>query len=155
MPQREWEAEFLASLSLTPNVTEACRQAGVTRQAAYQYRAEDSEFAARWDAALDESTDELVGEAYRRAKEGVEEPVYFMGRVVGKVRKYSDTMLIFLLKSHRRKVYGDKLDADLTTAGQAMVTHFYVPENDRDAPDPGADGPPPAGPPDGVPGHPG
>src|SRR6185437_13235217 len=110
---REWVTDFLASLALTPNVAEACRQAGITRKAAYDLRKADEDFARLWDDALDESTDELVGEAYRRAREGVERPVYQGGKLVGKVREFSDTLAIFLLKCHRRRVYGDKLEADL------------------------------------------
>lgn len=104
----EWATDFLASLCEVPNVAEACRRAGVTRQAAYQRRDHDPDFAAAWDDALDQSTDALVGEAYRRAREGVEEPVFYQGEECGRVRRYSDTLAIFLLKSHRPKTYGDR-----------------------------------------------
>lgn len=151
----EWVTDFLASLTLTPNVAEACRQAGITRKAAYDLRKSDPEFAKLWDEALEESTDELVGEAYRRAKDGTQKPVFYKGMEVGQIREYSDTLAIFLLKCHRRKVYGDKLEADLTSAGQAMQTIFYFPENGRDGEPGGADPEAPAGPPDDVPRDPG
>jgi hypothetical protein len=38
-------------------------------------------------------------EADRRAIEGVDEPVFHKGTVVGHIRKYSDTLLIFRLKA--------------------------------------------------------
>ena len=53
--------------------------------------------------------DVLEDEAVRRAKEGVEEPVYQGGKLVGHVQKYSDTLLIFLLKGAKPQKYGDKV----------------------------------------------
>jgi hypothetical protein len=134
----EWASEFLASLTLTPNVSEACRQAGITRKAAYDLRKANPEFAEAWNDALEESTDELVGEAYRRAREGTERPVYFKGKECGRFREYSDTLMIFLLKAHRRGTYGDKLQADLTTGGQPI--QIYMPANGREV-TPGPDDP--------------
>jgi len=151
----EWVPKFLESLTRTPNVAEACREAGITRKAAYDHRNSDEEFAGLWDAAVEQSTDELVGEAYRRARKGTVEPVYYKGNKVGKIRRYSDALTIFLLKCHRRKVYGDKLETDVTTAGQAIQTIFYFPENGRDGNESGADPEAPAGPPDDVPRDPG
>lgn len=119
----EWVTDFLASLALVPNVAEACRQAGITRTAAYQHKAADEHFAKLWDDAIDESTDELIGKVYGRAMVG------------------SDALAIFLLKSHRPKVYGDRLQADLTTAGESMRTIFYLPENGRDVPTTEGDSP--------------
>jgi hypothetical protein len=42
--------------------------------------------------------DALEDEANRRAREGVERPVYQGGKFVGAIREFSDTLLIFLLK---------------------------------------------------------
>lgn len=152
----EWTVDFLASLTLVPNVALACREAGITRKAAYDHRNADPGFAKLWDEALEESTDELVGEAYRRAKDGVRKPVYQGGKKVGEVQEYSDTLAIFLLKCHRRRVYGDRLQADVTA--ETMHTHLYLPDNGRDGNGNGAagpGGPPPAGPAGAVPLDPG
>ena len=46
-------------------------------------------------------------EAARRAYHGVEEPVFHKGEVCGSIRKYSDTLMIFLLKARRPEVYRD------------------------------------------------
>ena len=129
---REWVADFLASLTASPNVSEACRNAGITRKAAYDLRKAEPAFEELWLEALESSTDDLVGEAYRRAKEGVKEPVYYKGRRVGTIRKYSDTLLIFLLKAHRRPVYGDKVENELTTGGKPLAVQIYIPSNGRD-----------------------
>jgi hypothetical protein len=47
----------------------------------------------------------LEDEALRRAVEGVEEPVYQGGKQVGVIRKYSDALLMFLLKAARPEKY--------------------------------------------------
>ena len=43
--------------------------------------------------------DNLEAEAYRRAVEGVERPVYQGGRLVGTVREYSDSLLTIMLRA--------------------------------------------------------
>jgi len=132
---REWVPDFLAALALSPNVALACRTAGVSRVTAYDLRHADAAFAAAWQEAVDESTDELVGEMYRRAKDGVPEPVYYKGEVCGHILRYSNTLAIFLAKAHRPGVYGDKLRADVNVTGETVA--FYLPANGRDDDDPG------------------
>lgn len=44
---------------------------------------------------------------YERGVEGVDEPVYQGGKMVGTVRKYSDTALIFYLKGNHPERYSD------------------------------------------------
>jgi hypothetical protein len=129
----DWAPAFLKALARVPNVAAAARAAGVTRMTAYNRRHADADFAAAWDDALEESTDDLVGEAYRRAREGTLKPVYQGGVQVGEVREFSDTLAIFLLKAHRRHVYGDRLAADLTSGSIPFQTVFYIPANGRDA----------------------
>lgn len=93
------KTKFIAALkSNGGNVSGALRSARISRTTAYQHFKDDPKFAAGWLDALEMSTDELFTEARRRATKGVLEPVYHDGRKVGSVRKYSDTLLIFLLK---------------------------------------------------------
>ncbi len=100
-----WKTRFFAALAECGNVSHACHVAKVNRTTVYAYRQNDPEFAQSWEDALDEATDELEAEARRRALKGVEEPVYQGGKLVGKVRKFSDTLLIFLLKGLRPERY--------------------------------------------------
>jgi hypothetical protein len=101
----EWRDKFLETLRGCGNIRESAAAAGVHRATAYRARDADAEFAEAWDDALDEAADVLEMEARRRAIDGVEEPVYFRGREVGKVRRYSDTLLMFLLKGIRPEKY--------------------------------------------------
>lgn len=80
------------------NVSNAINVSKLGRRMAYKQFADDSTFADKWIEALDASNDELLTEARRRGKEGVEEPVFHNGKEVAKVRKYSDTLLIFMIK---------------------------------------------------------
>ena len=104
-PKKGWEATFIKWLSRKGNVTAACDKAKISRQHAYRTRNADPDFAAAWDEALAEATERLEMEALRRARDGVLEPVFYKGDKIGSVRRYSDTLLIFLLKAHAPDKY--------------------------------------------------
>jgi len=118
---RKWEKRFLKSLEETANITRSAEAAGITRQNAYAYRRDNEEFAAAWDAAIDIGIGTLEDEAIRRARDGVEEPIYQRGELVGTVRKYSDTLLIFLLKMRKPGVYNPPQRQEVSgTDGEPM-----------------------------------
>lgn len=114
----DWRPAFLASLSLIGNVTEAARAAKIDRSAVYDERKRDAQFAQAWDDAMDMAADELELEARRRAYDGVEEPVFgsMGGKLgsgeIGTIRKYSDTLLIFLLKGARPEKFRDNFNVN-------------------------------------------
>lgn len=88
----------------------AHRAAGVSRQAVDYWLRNDPTFAKYWDLARQESAELMVEEARRRAIDGVAEPVYHEGQVVGTKQKYSDTLLIFLLKGAMPETYRERVD---------------------------------------------
>lgn len=106
----DWKATFLKALAVSGVVLTACKKAKIGRTTAYKYRDEDSEFAAAWDAALDDAADVMEEEAYRRAVVGTLKPVYQGGQKVGSIREYSDTLLIFRLKAARPEKYRERTD---------------------------------------------
>lgn len=128
--------KFLHWLARTGNVTKAAEKAKVNRTHMYEVRKSDSAFAAAWDEALEVAVERLEMEARRRAEQGVLEPVYYQGVKVGAVRRYSDTLLIFLLKAHRPEKYRDHASVELTgkdggpLQAQTTVT-VYIPDNGR------------------------
>ena len=89
---------FLEEYKQCATITHACKIALIARQRHYKWLASDPAYAKAFEEAKVAATDALVAEARRRATQGVEEPVYYQGEVVGTIRKYSDTLLIFLLK---------------------------------------------------------
>lgn len=123
--------KFLVLLRASGNVTLAAEGIKVSRKAMYKHRDDDSEFAESWDDAVAEACDRLEAEAWRRAYAGVEEPVY--GRVakdrdgqIGTIKKYSDTLMVTLLKAHKPEKYRERQDVtvngQLTTKGYAQVS---------------------------------
>lgn len=93
--------KFLATLSDTGNMTAACMVAGISRTEMYRRRDADPALRAAWEAAIEVSVDKLELVARDRALQGVKEPVYYKGDVVGHVHKPSDRLMELLLKAHR------------------------------------------------------
>jgi hypothetical protein len=104
---------FIEALSRTANVTAACEIVGLPRMRAYYWRSCDPVFCAGWDEALERGLDALEDEVMRRAKDGIAEPIYCKGRVVGETRRYSDRLAMFILKSRRPEVWGDRQRLDV------------------------------------------
>ena len=65
---------------------------------------------AAWDNAVEQGIDTLEFEARRRECEGVDEPVFHKGEECGHVRRYSDALLMFLLRSHRPEKFRERFD---------------------------------------------
>lgn len=88
---------------------EAAALIGVSIRTLYQWK-RDPEFDLRWREACETAVDLMEAEARRRAIVGVERPVFQGGQEVGRVREYSDNLLIMLMKGRRRDVFGDKTE---------------------------------------------
>ncbi len=119
-------AAFLAAYAKCGNVTEAARLAKVARSQHYEWM-EDSEYAAAFANAHHEACDLLEAEARRRAVEGVQEPVVYQGECSYKpdslgrrtnriltIRKYSDVLLIFLMKGAMPDKYRDNVKHEIS-----------------------------------------
>ena len=89
---------YLEALSKSGNVTLSCAAAGIDRATVYRWRKKYMTFAERWEDALDQSTDILAAEAFRRA-----------------IDEGSDRLLQFLLKAHRPEIYGDHVRVEANT----------------------------------------
>ncbi len=100
---------FLEYLESTGHVLRSAAAAGASIRAFYKWREDDWAFAADWEAALECAIDRLEDEAFRRALQGVTVPVYYRGKPVGVLSKYSDRLLIFLLTRLRAHKYREPL----------------------------------------------
>ena len=105
---KERRERFLQALANTGSVTAAIAVAGSSRSRVYALRRADLAFAAAWQEAEEIATDRLEEEARRRAVDGVPEPLVSAGKLVRDddgqpiaVRRYSDHLLLALLKAHR------------------------------------------------------
>lgn len=140
-----WQRRFLKELAYSGNVMRAAAAAGRNRQYVYERRETDPVFADAWDAAVEDSGDVLEGEGFRRGVEGVEKPVYQGGELVGKVREYSDALLILLIKHHTAKAEKYRERKDVTSGGETLAVQLYLPKNGSEGPAGDEDHPPAGG----------
>ncbi len=132
---------FLAAFAETGIITTSAEEAGIDRTTVYEWQEHDERFSLRFNEARERSNDYLRAEIYRRAVEGVEEPLVSNGHLVYeyepllndagepllddkgkpimkrsaqiKLRKYSDTLLIFHAKA-RMPEYREKQQVELS-----------------------------------------
>ncbi len=112
---------FLAAYAMTAQVASAAEAAKCNRRAHYNWLKGDPEYAEAFEQAKAEASDILEAEAVRRANLGVDEPVFYQGKECGKIRRYSDTLLIFLLKAMNPGKYRDSATIEHTGAGGQPV----------------------------------
>lgn len=129
-------ARFLERLRQTGNVTEAAGYVGLSRSRLYDLRARDPDLAREWRLALEDTTDRLEAEAIRRAMEGVEEPYFYQGKECGTVRKYSDSLMKFLLQARLPGRYAEDGDGDESgSASPAVVFEMHFGPEPGEAPE--------------------
>jgi hypothetical protein len=110
----DWRPKFLEALALTGIVHTACNIARVSRALVYRERLLNDEFAFAWGLAMGAATDLLEAEARRRALEGVPHYIKVGDEVITETR-YSDSLLLTLLKAHRPgKFREDGMEGRLT-----------------------------------------
>jgi len=85
----------------------ARQEVGFTYETIRQHRLKNPEFAEAEEEALRIYRAKLAKEVHRRGVEGVQEPIYWNGMVVGWITKYSDRLLELHIKRHNPE-YRDK-----------------------------------------------
>lgn len=105
----DWAERFLEKLGQCGVIEHAARLAIVGKRTVYERRDADPEFAAAMSAALESHIQVMEQEMIRRAVEGTERPVFHQGLECGRIREYSDTLLIFALKAKRPDVYRENI----------------------------------------------
>ena len=114
------------------NISVACQEADLARCMVYEKEREDKEFKEAFREAQRYGLEVLEDEARRRAFAGVEKPVFQKGFLAGKVREYSDTLMIFLLKGGMPEKYAERHKTELSGNLNAEVQIYMVPDNGRD-----------------------
>lgn len=120
------KSAFLKALAKCGNVSQVSRDLGIPRRTHYDWIDDDPDYARDAEAAQQEYCDRLEAEADRRAVEGVEDPVYQGGQLVGKRRVYSDQLLITRLKALRPEVYKDRVAAEHTGKNGGPIQYDRV-----------------------------
>ena len=132
----EFKEVFLLMLGQVPNITAICRLMNVGTGAVRTARKKDPEFDEAVLAAIDEGYDMLEEEARRRAVDGVVEPVFYRGEQVvdaaGKpsgIRRYSDQLLMALLKGYRPKKFNPGAKLQIGNDDKKVTMVFNIGED--------------------------
>lgn len=88
------QMRFCDQLATCGNVRMACALSGISAMTAYRTRRRDSLFAEVWDRALALARDHAEAVLAVRALEGIAEPVFHRGEVVGHRRRYDSRLLL-------------------------------------------------------------
>ena len=101
---------FLSAYKECATVTHAALAAKISRRNHYRWLETDQNYRLAFEEARTEACEAMISEARRRAVEGVEEPVYYQGKVVGTVQTYSDNLLMFLIKGAMPEKYRERYE---------------------------------------------
>ncbi len=105
----ERQRDFIARLADTGSVKDAARMTGMSEQSCYRLRRSPGgeNFAAAWDAAIQQASMRLVDVAFERALNGVAEKIEYdaNGDPMEPRRRYNDRLLMFLLRAHQPERY--------------------------------------------------
>lgn len=123
------QAKFLAAFSELGTVAGAVVKSGISDESHYRWMKQSAAYRKAYAQAEERSISRLEAEAVRRATEGSKDPIFYAGSKVGDVTRYSDVLLIFLLKAKRPDVYRERLDArilaNVNQASTVTVVHEY------------------------------
>lgn len=100
--------KFIDFLAACGNIKKSAEAANIPYPKIFIMKKSDPEFREKMDEALSNAAVILEDEARRRAIEGVEEPILYKGEITGSKIKYSDALLLALLKAHYPEKYAEK-----------------------------------------------
>ncbi len=103
------QQSFFSGYIKIGTITGAAREAGIDPTYHYKWLETDPEYPAKFKIAHQTASELLVEEGRRRAYQGVEEPTgWYRGEPGGFVKRYSDSLLIFLIKGAFPDIYKDR-----------------------------------------------
>ncbi len=131
------EEAFLDGLRACHSISHSAWAAGLTQKTVYEWRKKslasrredgtfEDDFAERWDTAHEAGVDTLEQEAVRRARDGVEKPVYQGGILVGTVTEYSDTLMGLVLRGKRPDRYNTERHEHTGKDGGAIAHNMQI-----------------------------
>ena len=104
---------FLAAYEETGNLSKSCELVEMDDMTHYRWLKKFPSYQRRFAKAQVVASRKLEEEARRRAIEGVDEPVFHDGAVCGYKRRYSDTLLIFLMKGLMPERYRERTETQI------------------------------------------
>jgi hypothetical protein len=118
------KAALLDELRRLPNLSHAASKVGTTAQTVRRHMADDAAFKAEVDEALEDGADAIEGEAMRRAIDGTSRPVIYQGQITDTYKEVSDSLLVTVLKAHKREMYRDR--SEVVHAGSMEIATRLV-----------------------------
>lgn len=124
---------FLRAFAMRGIVLDGLEAARISRQLVKYWHDSDEWFETLYQAAMDEAGDRIEAEVYRRAIEGVDEPVIYQGmptevedvktgqKRILTVKKYSDKLAELLLKGNKQEKYRENVKNTHAFDGQTGV----------------------------------
>lgn len=106
------QREYLELLAQHGLKTHACRLLNVSREMVRYERKHNPAFAELEDEALNFFNEGLEEEAIRRARDGVDKPVFYKGVECGSIREFSDRLMEVLLTGRIPDKYGKQLKGE-------------------------------------------
>lgn len=111
---------FLDAFAECGTVSAACRKAGVSSSMPYEWNVDDPVFSGAFQRARDAHVDAMEAAARGRAMEGWSEPVFHNGRLVGSKQKFSDSLLMFLLRGERPQKFAAHQVVESHVSGEVV-----------------------------------
>ncbi len=120
-PQRQ--RAFIEALADTGSVAAACKAVDMSQPGAYYLRRQPGaeSFRAAWAAALDLGVQRIEDVAMDRALNGVEEPLYSYGHLIGTRRRYNDRLLMFMLRNRAPERFAQGQPKGLNAVNKAEL----------------------------------
>lgn len=116
------QAAMLEQFRASGEIGPSCRAVGIHRDTHYNWLKADEQYAKDFAEATVMRVEVLETEARRRALIGWDEPVYYKGKAVGSIRKFSDTLLIFTLKGEKPEKYRERFEHSGPKGGPIETT---------------------------------
>lgn len=122
-PDRPLQRAFLAAYAIHGTVRAAAHHSSVGRRSHYDWLKSSESYARAFERAKEAFAEMLEAEVVRRGFHGIEKPVFYQGGRVdnGKIREYSDILLMFHLKALKPEKYRDNAKIEHTGAGGAPI----------------------------------
>ena len=95
------------------NQNAACAKVGVNFATHYYHRKHDEVYAEKVEQAIQEACQEVEEAITHRAIDGVDEPIYFQGQLVGYKKAYSDNLLMERARALLPERYGKRQDVNI------------------------------------------
>lgn len=122
---------FLAAYAQTANITKAAEAARIDRALHYRWLDRFPKYQKAFQDAERQAGDFIESEAVRRATEGVLEPVFYQGEKCGAVRRYSDGVMLTLLRGFKPAKYSQKTEISGPEGGPIELVQRLNAARDR------------------------